>query len=320
MADKPILVIPGDEPTQITGSPQLARLQERAEVRLYSDRPPSIEEQVKRAADAELMINSRGQVKWPAEAIQSLTKLRMISTCSIGTDSIDLNAARGQDIVVSNIPGKTAPVVAEHAFALMMAVAKRVAYQTKELKEGRWAQPKNVYLNGKTLGVIGTGSIGAAMCRLANAIGMNVIAWTFNPSAERAEQLGVTFCDLDTLLAKSDVVSIHLRYSPDSHQLIDAVQLAKMKAGALLINTARGNVTDNEAVAASLSDGHLGGVGLDVFDVEPVPADHPIMKCEQVVLTPHCADQTPEGSELLNSGAVDNVFAYLDGKPQNVVT
>ena len=320
MGDKPRLVIPGDEPRQMAGSPQLERLQERAEVTLFDNRPTTIEEQVERAKDAELLINSRGQVKWPAEALQQLPKLKMISTCSIGTDSIDLATAREQGIVVSNIPGKTAPVVAEHAFALMMAVSKRVAYQTKELKEGRWAQPKNVYMNGKTLGVIGTGSIGAVMCRLARAIGMNVIAWTFNPSDERAAELGVTFCDLPTLLKESDVISVHVRYSTDSHQLIGADQLAQMKPGTLLINTARGNVMDNAAVAESLQQGHLGGVGLDVFEVEPVPADHPIMACEQVVLTPHCADQTPEGAELLNLGAVDNVLAYLDGQPQNVVT
>ncbi|MEQ8790350.1 MAG: phosphoglycerate dehydrogenase [Pirellulaceae bacterium] len=315
-----MIVIPADEPVQIGDSPQLDRLREAAEVKLYRDRPASSEELVRRVQEADVMINSRGHVKWPAELLSQLPRLKMMSTCSIGTDSIDLQQATRQGVIVSNIPGRTAPVVAEHAFALMLALAKRTAFQTAELKAGRWTKRENMLLGGKTLGVIGTGAIGAATVRLARAIGMRVVAWTFHPTPQRAAELGVEFVELDELLSTSDVVSLHVRLTADSRHLIGREQLARMKPGALLVNTARGDVVDTQALIEALDSGHLGGAALDVFDVEPLPGDHPILRCEQVVLTPHAADQTPEGVELLNQGAVENVLAYLRGEPRNVVT
>jgi D-3-phosphoglycerate dehydrogenase len=126
--------------------------------------------------------------------------------------------------------------------------------------------------------------------------------------------------EFDELLRTSDVVSLHVRLTDQSRGLIGRRELAMMKPGALLINTARGAVVDTPALVAALESGHLGGAGLDVFDAEPLPPDHPILRCQQVVLTPHHADQTPEGVEILNRGAVENVLAYLDGQPRNVVT
>jgi D-3-phosphoglycerate dehydrogenase len=243
----------------------------------------------------------------------------MISVCGIGTDAIDLVAARELGLTVCNLPGRTAPVVAEHAFALMFAAAKRVAFQTAQLKAGRWMGMNNLTLAGKTLGIIGAGPIAAEMARLARAIGMPVLAWTFHPSAERAARLGVTFCELDELLARSDVVSVHIPLTAKSRQLIGSRELALMKRGSLLVNTARGAVVDEGALVELLNQGHLAGAGLDVFEAEPLAADHPLLRCDQVVLTPHNADQTPEGIELLNSGVVDNVIAFLTGKPQNVI-
>ncbi len=317
---KPLVVVPADNPTQIGESPQLDRLMELAKVQIYRTRTESPDELVSRATDAEVLINSRGFVQWPGELLQQLPKLRMITTCSIGTDSIDLEAARKLGITVSNIPGKTAPVVAEHALAMIMAISKRLAFQTSELKSGRWTARQNVMLAGKTLGLVGTGAIGAEVARLARAIGMNVIAWTFNPSPERASRLGVEFVDLDELLETSDVVSLHVKLTSDSHHLIGEKELARMKPGSLLVNTARGAVIDADALVESLNRGHLAGAALDVFETEPLAVDSAILKCDQVVLTPHHADQTPEGKELLNTGAVDNVIAYLNGSPQNVVT
>jgi phosphoglycerate dehydrogenase-like enzyme len=319
-ASRPTIVVPSDEPVQIGHSPHLLRLRELAEVIVYDTRPKSHDEQLRRVLPADILINSRGYLQWPGELLRKLPKLRMISTCSIGTDSIDLVAALQLGIRVSNIPGKTAPVVAEHALALMLAAAKRVAFQTSELRAGRWALHDNVFLAGKTLGVVGTGSIGAATVRLARAIGMQVIAWTFHPTEERALSLGLRFVALDELLQVSDVVSLHVRLSEQSRGMIGARELELMKPGALLINVSRGGLVDMPALVSALESGRLGGAGLDVFDLEPLPPDHPILRCEQVVLTPHCADQTPEGVDFLNAGAVENVVAYLRGEPQNVVT
>lgn len=313
-------VVPGDEPPQIQGSPHLDRLQPYGDVALHLDRPASMDEQLERARGAHVIINTRGAVKWPADALRALPDLRMIATCSIGVDMIDIHAAKELGIVVSNQPGRTAPVVAEHVIGLMFAAAKRAAFQTAELKAGRWTLIQNLTLQGKTLGIVGTGSVGREVARIANALGMNSIAWTFNPSPQRAQRIGVQFVPLDQLLQESDVVSLHVRLSPDSRGIIGRRELAMMKPNAILVNAGRGELVDTDALVQALHDGSLAGAALDVFDQEPIPPDHPILACDQVVLTPHIADQTPEGVELLNEGAVSNVIAFLQGRPKNVVT
>ena len=183
-------VVPGDNPPQIQGSSHLDRLEPYGDVDLYLDRPSSMDEQLERAQDAHVIINTRGAVKWPAEALRALPSLRMIATCSIGVDMIDIEVARELGIVVSNQPGRTAPVVAEHVIGLMFAAAKRAAFQTIELKAGRWTLMQNMMLQGKTIGIVGTGNVGREVARIANALGMSCLAWTFNPSPERAERHG----------------------------------------------------------------------------------------------------------------------------------
>jgi len=223
-------------------------------------------------------------------------------------------------VIICNQPGRTAPVVAEHMFGLMFAVSKRAAYLTAEMKKGGWPRIDNVMLQGKTLGIIGTGAIGAEMARLGRAMGMDVIAWTFNPSDIRAKEIGVTFKSMDEVLAESDVISVHVKLTDESTHLIGADAFAKMKPNSIFLNGARGAVADTDALVDALNSGHLMGAGIDVFEDEPTPENHPLFACEHVVLTPHCADMTPEGVDLLNGGAVDNVIAYLDGHPQNRVT
>jgi D-3-phosphoglycerate dehydrogenase len=313
------IVVPGDNPQQIDGSPRLASLEPYGDVTVYTDRPTSFEQQIERLQGATILLNSRGAVKWPGEVLRQLPTLKFITVFGIGTDSIDLATAKELGITVSNIPGKTAPVVAEHAFGLMLAAAKRVVFQTGELRAGRWGtRIDNIYLNGKTLGVIGAGPIGARMAALGKAIGMNVIAWTFNPTPERAAQMGVEFVALDDLLARSAVVSLHLPLTDESRGMIGTRELGIMKQGSLLVNTGRGPLVDEAALISALDSGHLAGAGLDVFTEEPLPADAAILKCKQIVLSPHNADSTPEGLDFLNQGAVENAIAFLEGKPQNV--
>jgi D-3-phosphoglycerate dehydrogenase len=315
-----LVVVPGDTPLQIADSPHLERLRSIAHVQVHDDRPTNDDEHIRRVRDADVVINSRGTVRWPAEILRQLPRLRMMTTCSIGVDAIDLDAARDQGIVVCNVPGRTAQVVAEHALALMLGAARRLAFTTATVKAGGWKTPRNIYLRGKTLGVIGTGAIGREMIALGKAIGMLVQAWTFNPSAEREASLGVRFNSLEALLATSDVVSLHVKLTAESHHLLGAKEFASMKPGSLLVNTARGPVVDTDALIEALNSGRLAGAALDVFDQEPLPPDSRLFQCEQIVLTPHCADQSPEGMDLLNGGAVDNILAWMDGTPQNMVT
>ena len=310
------IVVPGDDPPQIAGSPALERLATRAEVVVYSDRPDNEDEKIARVRDAAVILNSRSAVTWRESDFAQLPALGLIATCSVGTDAIDLEAARERGIVVSNQPGVNAPFVAEHMFGLMFAVAKQAAVQTAALKQGRWLLPVNKMLQGKRLGIVGTGAIGAQMARLGRAIGMETVAWTFNPSPARAESLGVDFVSLEELLETSDVVSLHIRLSPQSTGLIGAAELARMKPTAILLNGARADVVDNAALVEALDAGRLFGAGIDVFSREPAPADDPILSCERVVLTPHAADQTPEAVAATNEAAVDNIIAFLDGEPR----
>ena len=319
MTEKPIVAIPSDDPPQCQGSPWLAKLGEKAEIRLFADQPTDFEEQIERVRGAAAIINSRSYVQWRREALEQLPELGHITVCGIGTDSIDLVAATEHGVLVSNIPGKTAPVVAEHSFALMWAIAKQVTWYMDSMRAGLWTKMDGMFLAGKTVGIIGTGNIGAEMARLCRAVGMDVIAWTFNPSDERAAALGVEFVELNELLARSDVISIHVQQTPESYHMIGEPQLAMMKAGALLVNVARGPIVDEVALVNALNSGHLGGAALDVFEEEPLPENHPLLDCEHAILTPHIADMTPEGLDLLNQGVVENTLAFLNGTPQNIV-
>ncbi len=313
------IVVPGDDPVMIAGSPHLARLDPYGDVTLYDNRPETVEEKVARVKDADVIMNTRGAVTWEREEFEQLSKLKMITSCSIGTDMFDLEAAGERGVVICNQPGRTASLVAEHMLGLMFAAARRAAYLTAEMKAGRWPRIDLITLQKKVLGIVGTGNIGAEMARLGRAVGMEVIAWTYNPSPERAKALGVRFVELDELLQTADVVSVHVKLTEESRGLIGKRELGLMKQDALLLNGARGPIVDSEALAEALNSGHLGGAGIDVYDEEPIAADHPLLSCEQVVLTPHCADMTPEGVDLLNGGAVENVIAFLEGRTQNVV-
>ena len=320
MSKRPVIVIPGDDPPQFGGTPQLERLRELGEVVIHETRPANREERIARARDADILINSRGLVTWGAEEFASLPRLKMLTTCSIGVDAIDLAAAAAHGKTICNVPLATVPMVAEHLFALILAVAKQAALQTAEIKAGRWNKPYNVYLRGKTLGVVGTGNIGAEIARLGRAIGMEVIAWTVHPSPERAARLDLTFVELDELLSRADVISLNVKLTADTRHLIGARELALMKDRAILVNGARGLVVDEAALCRVLDEGKLYGVGLDVFPEEPVPAGAPILAYDRVVMTPHAADQTPEAMDAVNDEAVANVAAFLAGEPQNRVT
>jgi lactate dehydrogenase-like 2-hydroxyacid dehydrogenase len=320
MPERILVVVPGDQPPMIAGSSHLERLRERCDVVLYDTRPESDEEKVRRAREATVILNSRGAVRWPASVLGQLPKLRLIACCAVGYDCVDLAAARELGIVVTNVPGRTATIIAEHALALLLATARRLAWMTAEIKLGRWPGEHLVLLAGKRLGVVGTGNIGCEMIRLGRAIGMEVVAWSFHPDPEKAARLGFRYVERDELLATSDAISLHLKLTPESRGWLDAAALARMKPGALVVNTARGAIIDQAALAAALAAGRLGGAGLDVFESEPIAAGDPLLACPQVVLTPHAADQLPEAFDLLSAGGVDNVLAYFDGRPLNVVS
>jgi len=315
----PIVVIPADDPPLVGRSRFLDELRNVTDVQLYPDLPADEAAMLERLRPADILLNSRGHVRVTKEMLSQLPDLKMIAVCGIGYDSIDVTAANQQGIVVSNIPGRTAAIVAEHAFGLMLAVSRRMASMTRDVRDCGWSDDLGVSLLGRTVGIVGTGNIGREMIRYCRAFGMKVVAWTFHPDQHLAQELGFEYVSLENLLQSSDVVSLHVRLSDETRHLIAAPQLQQMKRSAIVINTCRGAVLDASALAEALNAGQLFGAGIDVFDPEPVAATNPLLQCDNVVLTPHSADQTQEGIDILTQGCVQNIQAFLDGKPTNVV-
>lgn len=314
------IVIPDDYPPVYGESPDaLEPLRQHGEVKVFGTRAASREELLSRLADAEAVINVRAYTVFDAPLLDELPALRLISILGTGTDNVDLKAAAERGVVVTNTPGASTYSVAETAFALMFAAARHVALVDRKMREGEWFHKKGIELHGKTIGIVGLGAIGQAVAKMAHGLDMRVLVWSFRRDEERARALNVEMVELDELLRESDVVSLHLRSSPQAKGIIGRRELGLMKPRAILINTARGMLVDEQALAEALREGRIFAAGLDVYQQEPLPADSPLRGLDNVVLLPHSAWVTFEASQRLEQMPVDNILAYLRGEPTNVV-
>lgn len=294
----------------------LERLEKIGRLRLDYGAPQDDDELVARIGDAEGVL-----LGWhlPEGALKRLPRVRVVSFCGTGASAyIDIAAATRRGIAVTNTPDYAHATVAEHAFALLLAVARRVPLFDARLREGNWdPEPDGIDLAGSTLGLIGYGGIARHVARIASGFGMNVIAWTRSRSG--GTDGAVRFLPFERVLAESDVVSLHLALNDDTRNLLDAAALARLKPGAILINTARGALVDEKALAAALREGRLGGAGVDVFSHEPMQPDYPLRGLANVVLTPHVAYKTPGAQRRLFTMVVENLEAFFAGNPRNVV-
>jgi D-3-phosphoglycerate dehydrogenase len=292
------------------------RLLEAGAVDYHDSLPGSEERLAARIAEAEVVINIRASSRFTERVLASAPRLRLLSIWGTGTDNVDLAAAARHGVTVTNTPGVSAPAIAEHALALALSVARRLPRLDTETRRGAWPRGDVLLLNGKTLGIIGLGAIGRQFARLGAGIGMRVIAWTMHPNPE----LGFNLVELEELLQSADVVSLHLRLSDQTRGFLGRRELGLMKPSAILLNTARGAIVDEAALLDALAAHRIAGAGLDVFETEPLPANHPLCALDNVVLTPHSAGIAPEVLEAGLQLAVDNVREFLRGRPQNVVT
>lgn len=315
----PIIVVPDDEPPALAGTVAEERLRELGEVRIYDSRPVGDEDLLLRIADADIVYKIRWTTTLSRDVIKNCPRLKLIAICGVGCDSVDVLAASELGITVTNIPGYSAVAVAEMSLSLMLAVAHRIVQNDRNIRAGGWARQYSSQLYGKTLGVIGTGSVGQRVIQLGKAIGMGVIANTQHPSPERALEYGVEFVTLEELMRQSDVVSIHVPGVPSTDKLIGRHELTLMKSTAMLINTARGSVVDEQALIEALQNGMIAGAGLDVFVNEPLPLNHPLQSIENSVLSPHTASMVPEATLAGLTMAVDNVANFLRGLASHVV-
>ncbi len=316
------IVVPDDDPPTYGSAEQvdLQRLKPHGEVIVHTQRAADRAGLFERLADAEIVINVRAYTALDEEAMQHAPKLRLISILGTGTDNVDLVAAKQRGVTVTNTPGVGAPSVAELTIGLLLAVARAIPVSDARLRDGEWKHVEGPELEGKTLGVLGLGAIGSRVTRLGHGLGMRVIAWSYSENEERAARLGVTLTNKDDLLRQSDVVSMHLRNTAEVRGFIGARELGLMKPSAILLNTARAALIDEQALADALRSGQIAGAGLDVYSEEPFkPEVNPFKDLPNVVLTPHIGAVTHEASARSRAMPVDNIIAFLEGKPRNVV-
>jgi glycerate dehydrogenase len=275
-----------------------------------------------RAANADILLTNK-TVLTRADFAQ-LPRLKYVCVLATGTNVVDLTAARERGIPVSNVPAYGTKSVAQATFALLLELAHRTGHHAESVRAGRWSCCADwcywdfplVELDGLTMGIVGFGRIGQAVANLARAFGMNVLA--HSPGAKPSSP-SVTFVPLETLFSRSDIVSLHCPLTPQTQNLVNASRLAAMKPTAFLLNTSRGPLVDEPALAAALNEGKIAGAGLDVLSVEPPPADHPLLRAKNCLITPHQAWATRAARARLLAIAVENVRSFLAGKPRNVV-
>ena len=294
---------------QLPGS-ALDRLAEQHEVEIWAqEQPPTYAELTEHVEDAEGLLSMLTD-RVDAELIGAAPKLRAISNYAVGYDNIDLAAAAARQIPVGNTPGVLTDATADLAFGLLIAAARKLAEADSAVRGGDWRNwEPGRYLGadvyGATLGIIGFGRIGRAVAERADGFSMRVLHTTRSSTHE----------DLDDLLEESDFVSLHAPLTPETHHLIDAHALARMKSSAILINTSRGELVDQEALTRALQDGLIAGAALDVTVPEPLPADDPLLQAPNLIVTPHIGSATRTARERMAELAVDNLLAGLDGRP-----
>lgn len=282
------------------------------------DRTPA-DKIVERAADADIVLTNK--VPFSADTLRQLPRLRFICVLATGYNIIDTEAAARQGVVVANIPAYSTMSVAQMAFAHILNITNHVASYAREVADGKWTNCPDfcfwdsalTELAGKTMGIVGLGNTGMATARIAVAMGMKVVAMT-SKSADTLPE-GITPAPLDDVLASADVVSLHCPLTPSTRHLINAASIAKMKPSAILINTGRGPLVDEQAVADALNSGRLAAFGADVLSQEPPRGDNPLLSARNCFLTPHIAWATLEARTRLMSTATENVRQFIAGEP-----
>lgn len=287
-------------------------------VQVFHDHLSAERALVDRLGGFEAIVAMRERTPFPRSLLEALPRLRLLVTTGMRNASIDLEAATRLGITVCGTEGLGYPT-AELTWGLILAWARHIPSEDRATREGRWQTTVGRGLGGKVLGVIGLGRLGAQVATIGRAFGMSVTAWSQNLTAERAAACGATLVPKDDLLRQADVVTIHLQLSARTRGLLGSRELRLMKATALLVNTSRGPIVDEDALIAALRQRTIAGAALDVFDEEPLPPDHPLRRLNGTVITPHLGYVTVEGYDIFYRDAVDDIRAFRDGHPVRVL-
>jgi phosphoglycerate dehydrogenase-like enzyme len=301
----------------------VARLRERADVVIYTEPVRSREELAERLRGVPIIIANRERTAFPADVFAVLPDLELLCQTGGHAYHVDLPAATAAGVALITVPGGTPETsgrsTAELTLALMLALLRRLPQSDRAIRAGEWPLVLGRVLYGRTLGILGLGRVGSLVARLAIAFGMRVVAWGPTLTPERAAARGAEYRGLEVLLGEADVVSIHLTLSDKSRGLIDEARLRLMRPSAYLVNTARGAIVDEAALVRVLSEGAIAGAALDVYVQEPLPADHPLTRLDNVVLSPHLGWPADLTFAEFSAQAADRILAYLDGDRTHVL-
>jgi phosphoglycerate dehydrogenase-like enzyme len=299
------------------GTEAIQRLRQKLDVEILTEKLPTEEALIHALKGVKAIIPIRERTKFPAALLQALTDLEIISQTGNHAYHVDMNAATNAGILVAMAPGSNS--TSELAFGLMFAVMRRIPQSDQAMRRGDWPLVLGYVLRGKTLGILGLGKVGTGVAEIGRAFGMKIIAWGPTLTPERARRSQAIYTPLDDLLKHADVVSVHLALSDQSKNLLNEARLRLMKKSAYLINTARGAIVDEGALAKILQEHAITGAALDVFVEEPLAANHSLLQLDNVVLTPHLGWPTDSGFAGFAENAVTNILDYIDGKLTRVV-
>lgn len=289
-----------------------------AQVAAFKDHLADLNAVKERLATHEVVVAMRERTPFPRQLLEALPNLQLLVTTGMRNASIDTGAATQLGILVCGTRSG-GPSTAELAWGLILALLRHIPQEYESVRQGYWQTTLGTELRGKVLGLLGLGNLGSHMATIGNAFGMTVIAWSQNLTAERAAQFGATLVTKENLFACSDVLSIHLQLSDRTRGLVGERELSLMKPTAYLINTSRGPIIDETALAKTLEGHKIAGAGLDVFDQEPLPLGYPLSKLDNVVMTPHLGYVTRETYQIFYPDALEDIVSYLHGQPVRVL-
>lgn len=290
------------------------------EIKVFNQHLGSADKVIEALKGFAIICAMRERTPFPRAVIEALPELKLLITTGMRNASIDLEAAKARNIVVCGTPN-FGNATAAIATGLMLDLARHICYEQTRLKAGLpWQTTIGLDLEGMTLALLGLGRLGARMAEIGRAFRMNVIAWSQNLTPEHCAEVGVEPVSRDDLFRRADFLSIHLQLSPRTRGLVGARELGLMRRSAYLINTSRGPIVEEAALIAALREKRIAGAGLDVFDIEPLPVDHPLRTLDNVVLTPHLGYVVEQNYRAFFGGMVDAIRGFLDGKPERVLT
>lgn len=288
-------------------------LHPQAQIQAFADHLDDLDALAKRLHVFEAIVLMRERTPFPRPLLEGLPNLRLLVTAGMRNAAIDLAAASERRVQVCGTDMLPYPT-AELAWGLILALLRHIAAEDRKTRAGAWQTTLGRGVKGKTLALLGLGRLGGQVARIGKAFGAEVIAWSQNLTAERAAEVGATLVAKDELFARADILSIHVVLSPRTRGLVGAAELARMKSTSVLVNTSRGPIVDEAALVAALRERRIAGAGLDVFEPEPLPKNHPLLALDNTVITPHLGYVTEENYRLLYGQAVEDIRAFLDGK------